>query len=181
MRLRIRILAIATAIGVLLASPALGQPKTPPPAPVSTSKAANPPPAGDPIVFLMFLRYHASMLQDIDKLKADGASEQSIRHSAALSFRLSDDDFASINPVYVAARKELDALDAEGIAYRDQVVGGRQVPDVKVLQQFEVRRGDIAARARATLERSLSPEGWKVLAAYIDGEFRNGIARRPLQ
>lgn len=181
MLLMLRLLVIFAMMGSVAACIAFAQPTAPTPTTGSTSSLGSPPPVGDPVIFLMFLRYHASMVDQIENMDHGRGSSLSLRHSAALALKLTGADFDRINPAYIALKSELDALDAEGIAYRDEVIGGRRMLDIKVLQRFETRRRDAIMRARTQLQNSLSQQGWDVLAAYIDGEFRAGVTRRALK
>jgi hypothetical protein len=145
-------------------------------------QSAGPPPAGDPAVFNMFLRYQDSLVQDIQKAGATStAAAQNAQQGAAAALSLTVADFAKINPVYQRLTVVLQAIDLDANAYRDAVIAGKRAPDVTVIQQLSARRSQALLNAKAQLQTALTPTGWATLAAYMDGPFRQTIVRSLLR
>lgn len=130
----------------------------------------------DPQVAYMFLRFHDALLKDIRSLSISQgrvASEQ----AAAATMNLTVDDFEAVNVIYRQLQALLEAIDHDGVAYRDRVTDGERA-DTNVLHQFQVRRGAILSSIKPRLQSALSPAGWKAVSEYIEGPFRQTVTVR---
>src|SRR5258708_17358384 len=113
------------------------------PPPPGTSRVANEvPSAGDPQVAFLFLRFHEALLQDIRGL---GKSQDAVNSERAMaaSMNLSVADFEAISSAYEQIAPLLQALDKEGMAYRDRVIVGQERANTKTLAQFQGRRNAV--------------------------------------
>ena len=173
---------IRAAIGMLLL--AAGAPclpisaqTLPPPARSEAIKTPSEVPlADDPQVAFMFLHFHDALLKDISSL-ANKEERATSEQAAAATMNLNVEDFEAVNVVYRQLGPLLDAVDHDGVAYRDRVIAGERA-DTAVLHQFQVRRGAVLSSIKPRLQNILSPAGWKAVSDYIEGPFRQTVTIR---
>jgi len=146
------------------------------PAQPGNALASEVPPAGDPDVAYLFLLHYQGLLKEVTKIAASSADETvATRKAAAASMRVDVKDFDAIATVYTQVEPLLEAVDQDANRYRDSVISGAVLLDVKVLRQLDARKARIKASIRDRLQAVLSPVGWAALSGYIDGEFRQGV------
>ncbi len=140
------------------------------------------PPPGDPEVLYIYLQQaHRAITKMGQSISSNPDAADSIGKSAAARVRVSASDLKTLDRVYQNTTASVEALDAEGRAYAEEMRAKKLPQDKAQLRARYQRRLEVFRQAASELRKGLGEANWKQLSAYIDGEFRQQVKRRPLQ
>jgi hypothetical protein len=146
------------------------------------SQSSFAPPAGDPEVLYIYLRQaHRAITKMGQAVSSNPDAADSLEKSAAARVRVSASNLKTLDRVYQSTTTSVEALDAEGRAYAQEMRAKKLPQDKAQLRARYQRRLEVFRRAANELRNGLGEADWKQLNAYIDGEFRRQVKRRPLQ
>ncbi|MCX6594334.1 MAG: hypothetical protein NTZ56_22695 [Acidobacteria bacterium] len=139
------------------------------------------PPPGDPETTAIFLRVHASLLDDIDALSArNTAAAQAAYKELAERIGVKAATLPKLQTAHRRLQGDVGKLDQEILAYLHNRAAQLTTVDATVLRKFEQQRQESIQAAVRGLEADLGSD-WIVIKQYVDTTFRHYIKRSTLQ
>ena len=127
----------------------------------------------DPELYCTFFRAHSALDQ---QFQAGTASPGTTMASTASLYHISLDDLPKLTTEVRKFMTGLVAWEAQVQAYVAKQRAAKQLPDMKVMIDFQVQRQRLVIATHSQVHQALTPVSWSGLGAYIKGDYRRSLA-----
>ena len=142
------------------------------------------PPASDPEVLRIFLRFHSRLMEGIQQQRStDAGNADHVERQWRAILKTSPQDTQQLLGAYAQLRSALDVLDKESKRHIDQASRTRSPIREDVLEAIEAKRQNSIRGTVARLQSNMTTAGWQGVQSFmarpgnlwVNGRLRAGI------